>query len=69
MIKPEISTVKASERGVVRAFAGRVYVAVLASKVPIAHRSVPEAGDSQVYSILQLASDAVNEAWKEVGAK
>ena len=40
---------------------------VEASRVPIPHRSTPDAGDTQVYSIVQLESETVYEVVKEVG--
>ena len=42
---------------------------VAVTRVPIAHRSTPDAGEMQVYSIVQLESETVYEAVKEVGAE
>ena len=42
---------------------------VAVSKLPIPHRSVPDAGGTQVYSIVQLKSETKYEAVKEVGAE
>ena len=40
---------------------------VLAFRVPIAHKSMPDAGDTQAYSIVQLESEVAYKAVKEVG--
>ena len=60
---------KLPESGDDRAFAGRVYVLVLLSNVPIAHRSTSDAENTHSYTISQLRSDDEREAVKEVGAK
>ena len=56
------------ESGDVIAYAGRVYDPEVRSKVPIAHRSVPDTEGTHSYTISQLGSDGEREAMKEVGA-
>ena len=42
---------------------------VALSKLPIAHRLVPDVGGTQAYSIGHLESEAVYKAVKEVGSE